>query len=479
MDGPTKSLILGTDPNAYHGALDGAAPVAALFESTVSGFEREMDRPGGTYWQGETAEAGQGNAHSGWMLTAKVKDIVDKYKTDSTPIIDHTIIENLNSAKQIITKCEEQGVQVTDDLKLHWTAPEGMSKEKADENAKVVQEAEKRLREHADKWWAGVQQVKGLVDKAKGEVSNVLNTAAGTFDVGSAVKAAALLPGSLSQQLTTIAAAAPAPEDPRTPGDKLKTSPANVADHIPDQEVAKKDQKLGTTTGKGVDKGDDGKHETATGTTNRGKFGNFTKIEEPKGPTVWKGKTGEKQDQVNHWEHEGTFLGGQYKLESDQLGYKAGADAEVKMGGATANEHAGLYLIDNKGNIHWDLGNNGSAGRIEAKIFGNAGVEEYGNAGATGNSGFTVGGGGNAGLTGGQELNYHSEPLDAKIGVQEYGGAGAGSHLTFAETEDHKWRVGGSWGYAWGFGAKPGFEVTVDPVVVGKKVAELWNWAMD
>ncbi|SHS99983.1 Uncharacterised protein [Mycobacteroides abscessus subsp. abscessus] len=478
MTGPTKSLILGTDPNAYHGALDGAVPVAAMFESTVSGFEHEMNRPSGTYWQGATAEAAQGNAHSGWSFTAKVKDIVDKYNADATPVIDHTIIENLNSAKQIITNCEEQGVQVSEDLKLHWTAPAGMSKESAEANAKRVEEAQQRLTEHADKWWGGVQQVKGIVEKAKGEVSTILNTAAGTFDVGAAVKAASLNPGSISQQITTINAA-PIPEDPKTPGEKLKTSPANVAEHIPDQEVAKKDEKLGTTTGKGVDKGDDGRHETATGTTTRGKFGNFTKIEEPKGPTVWKGDSGEKSGEVNKWERHGHVLGGDWNLESRQLAYDAKAEAEVKKGGITGSEHAGAYLIDNKGDIHWDLGENGSGGRIEAKIFGNAGVEEYGNAGATGNSGVTVGGGGSGGLHTGQELNYHSEPLDAKIGVEEYAGAGAGAHLTFSETEDHKWRVGGSWGYGWGLGAKPGFEVTVDPVVVGKKVAGLWNWVMD
>lgn len=478
MAGPTKSLILGTDPNAYHGALDGVVPVAAMFESTVSGFEHEMNRPGGTYWQGVTAEAAQGNAHSGWSFTAKVKDIVDKYNADATPVIDHTIIENLNSAKQIITKCEEQGVQVSEDLKLHWTAPAGMSKESAEANAKRVEEAQQRLTEHADKWWGGVQQVKGIVDKAKGEVGNILNTAAGTFDVGAAVKAAALNPGSISQQITTINAA-PIPEDPKTLGEKLKTSPANVAEHIPDQEVAKKDEKLGTTTGKGVDKGDDGRHETATGTTTRGKFGNFTKIEEPKGPTVWKGKTGEHSDELYKKEWKGHILGGDYEASSRVGAYDAGASAELKKSGATADEHAGAYAINNQGNIHWDLGNNGSAGRIEAKIHGNAGVEEYGNSGATGNSGFTVGGGGNAGLTGGQELSYHSEPLDAKIGMDEYVGAGAGAHLTFAETQDHKWKVGGSWGYGWGLGVKPGFEVTVDPVEVGKKVAGLWNWVTD
>ncbi|WP_131831787.1 hypothetical protein [Mycobacteroides abscessus] len=453
-------------------------PVAAMFESTVSGFEHEMNRPGGTYWQGVTAEAAQGNAHSGWSFTAKVKDIVDKYSADATPVIDHTIIENLNSAKQIITKCEEQGVQVSEDLKLHWTAPAGMSKESAEANAKRVEEAQQRLTEHADKWWGGVQQVKGIVDKAKGEVGNILNTAAGTFDVGAAVKAAALNPGSISQQITTINAA-PIPEDPKTWGDKLKTSPANVAEHIPDQEVAKKDEKLGTTTGKGVDKGDDGRHETATGTTTRGKFGNFTKIEEPKGPTVWKGKTGEHSDELYKKEWKGHILGGDYEASSRVGAYDAGASAELKKSGATADEHAGAYAINNQGNIHWDLGNNGSAGRIEAKIHGNAGVEEYGNSGATGNSGFTVGGGGNAGLTGGQELSYHSEPLDAKVGMDEYVGAGAGAHLTFAETQDHKWKVGGSWGYGWGLGVKPGFEVTVDPVEVGKKVAGLWNWVTD
>lgn len=503
MSLPPLDEFMAIDPNSYLEHVPGWGAEMRALVSDFTEYKSGVYAPGGTDWWGKTATAAQEKAGEDTNAVTSIHDTVEGLVSEVTAAVTYEVVPPLNNGHNIVNNAQQiEGVKVNQDYTMTYTAPDGMSDEQADKNKQTVAAAAQELKSSADKWFSASQGVADQIHSAESKITGAINLSAvgsnGHVAVRDAVAAtnpaAASIPSSIANlkgldpAATTPAGAAPGgltdtlsrmPQPQDQPGVPLKDKLGKPDIPIPDQEVAKKDQKLGTTIGKGVDKGDSGKNETPIGTSNKGKFGNFTKIEDPKGPTVWKGEIPEKSGEVNKWERQGHVLGGDWNLESRQLAYDAKAEAEVKKGGITGSEHAGAYLIDNKGNIHWDLGNDGSAGRIEAKIFGNAGVEEYGNAGATGNSGFTVGGGGNAGLHGGQELNYHSEPLDAKIGVQEYGGAGAGSHLTFAETEDHKWRVGGSWGYAWGMGAKPGFEVTVDPVVVGKKVAELWNWAMN
>lgn len=488
MGRPQKSVVYKLDVNPL-GDMDTqtrAMGTKVLEQADkVRGAVHELD------WKGETANATIDRGNRDYAQVRKaIEDGYNKLaqayangKTTMGPMID--------TLKSDGKGFEADSFDVSEDWKVTDKFPYDLARALAGSNQSILDELAKVQAQRANEADTGTAKLQKLADEL-GVADE--NTSKAITDAQAALYA--LTPSRTGQEIQKLASGGPATTPagvggitdtlgrlPQTPPDQpgvpLKDKLGKPGVPIPDQEVAKKDQKLGTTIGKGVDKGDDGKHETPIGTNNRGKFGNFTKIEEPKGPTVWKGKTGEHSDEVYKKEWKGHILGGDYEASSRLGAYDAGAKAELKKTGVTAEEHAGAYAIDNKGNIHWDLGNNGSAGRIEVKLHGNAGVEEYGNAGATGNSGFTVGGGGNAGLNGGQELNYHSEPVDIKLGVEEYGGAGAGSHLTFAETEDHKWKVGGSWGYAWGLGAKPGFEVTVDPVVVGKKVAELWTWVMN
>lgn len=496
---PPLDEFMAIDPNSYLESVPGWGAELKALASDFTEYKSGVYAPGGTDWWGKTATAAQDKAAEDSKAIAAIHDTVDGLVSEVTSAVTYSVVPPLTNGHHIVDNARQsEGVTVNQDYTMTYSPPQGMSDEQADKNRQTVAAAAQELKGSADKWYSASQGVADQIHAAESKIASAINLSAVGSNGRAAVRAAAAnsavadIPSDLRNlkgldpAATTPAGAMPGgltdtlgrlPQD--QPGAPSKDKLGKPDIPIPDQEVAKKDQKLGTTTGKGVDKGDDGKQQTPIGTSNKGKFGNFTKIEEPKGPTVWKGKTGEHSDELYKKEWKGHILGGDYDASTRLGAYDAGASAEVKKTGATAEEHAGAYAIDNKGDIHWDLGDNGSAGRIEAKIHGNAGVAEYGNAGATGNSGFTVGGGGNAGLNGGQELSYHSEPVDIKLGVEEYGGAGAGSHLTFAETEDHKWRVGGSWGYAWGLGAKPGFEVTVDPVVVGTKVAELWNWVMN
>lgn len=229
MTGATKSGMLAANANSYRGLLDGAKPIAALFESVVSRFKGSIDKPGGTYWEGATAEAGQSNAASGWKVTARVQDVIDKYEKSAAPIIDHTLVPSLTNGQNIIHSAEQHPeIRVNEDLTMTYTAPAGMSEEQADKNAKIVADTAKELKASGDKWWDATQQVKQLVDAAKQEIAHELNSAAGTFDVNKAVKDAALIQGSLTQVLGIVRA-------PKvlTPQDNQEIAFRNVFGHAP------------------------------------------------------------------------------------------------------------------------------------------------------------------------------------------------------------------------------------------------------
>ncbi|RIT59393.1 hypothetical protein D2E95_09390 [Mycobacteroides abscessus] len=194
MNGPTKSAILGADLNSYHGKLDTYKPFAAHYESVISKLKGSIYKPSGTYWDGATAEAGQHNTESGWKFTAKVHDIIDTYNSAAAPIIDNTIVPELTNAQHIIENVESQrdkGITCSEDLKLTYTPLPGTSEKVIEENTKLVQARQAELTKSANAWLAGCQQVAQLVTTAQQDITGVLNSAAGTFDINKALAATA------------------------------------------------------------------------------------------------------------------------------------------------------------------------------------------------------------------------------------------------------------------------------------------------
>ncbi|AMU39260.1 hypothetical protein A3N99_02935 [Mycobacteroides abscessus] len=189
MTGATKSGMLAVDPNSYRPLLDSVKAMAAKYEQHVSTFKGYVDKPGGTYWEGQTATAAQNNAGDGWKTIARIQDLDEKYQQTAGPIVDYTILRNLTNGQNLIHNAEGQpGVKVNEDLSMTYTPPEGMSKEQADKNAKIVADAAKELKGYGGKWWDGDQQVKHLTEGVIKDIENEVNSAAGTFDVGQAVK---------------------------------------------------------------------------------------------------------------------------------------------------------------------------------------------------------------------------------------------------------------------------------------------------
>lgn len=190
MNGPTKSAILDADQSSYHGLLEHLKSVAAHHESTVSRMNTSVQKPGGTYWSGATAEAAEANTHSGWKTTAAAEDIIERYRTTAVPLIDHTIVPELTNARNIIENVESQrdkGVSCSEDLKLTYTPVPGTSEKLIEENTKLVETRQAELTKSANAWFSGCQQVAQLVATARKELDAVYDGATGTFDINKAL----------------------------------------------------------------------------------------------------------------------------------------------------------------------------------------------------------------------------------------------------------------------------------------------------
>lgn len=184
-------MILGIDANSYRPLLDAVHAMATKYEQHISTFKGYVDKPGGTAWEGQTAEAGQANAADGWKVTARIQDIDTKFQTTAGMAVDHTIVPELTNCQHMIENIEAQrnkGLTLSEDLEVGYNPPPGISDEQAAENAKVAKARGAELRESARKWYEAEQEVKRLAEGVMRDIENEVNGAAGTFDIGKAVK---------------------------------------------------------------------------------------------------------------------------------------------------------------------------------------------------------------------------------------------------------------------------------------------------
>lgn len=191
MSGPQKSVILGIEAGSYRPLLDAVHAMATKYEQHVSTFKGYVEKPGGTAWEGQTAEAGQANATDGWKVAARIQDLDTKFQTTAGMAVDHTIVPELVNCQQMIHNAESQrdkGVTLTEDLVMGYNPPPGTSEKLAEENAQLVKVRGEELKESARKWYEAEQEVKRLAEGVMRDIENEVNSAAGTFDIGKAVK---------------------------------------------------------------------------------------------------------------------------------------------------------------------------------------------------------------------------------------------------------------------------------------------------
>ncbi len=184
---PTKQLILNTDQNAYLAPIQGWKQSVQKLESRTETFKGYVDKPGGTYWEGQFAEAAQQNAGDGLKTVGSIRDTIDGLADEVTSTVTYSVLPPLTAAKAIINHAEQQqGVTVNDDLSMTYTPPSGMSDEAVEKSRQAVATMAKELKDSADKWWAATQTVKSQIETGEAKVAGELNLAAATFNVNNA-----------------------------------------------------------------------------------------------------------------------------------------------------------------------------------------------------------------------------------------------------------------------------------------------------
>ncbi|ORV96595.1 DUF4185 domain-containing protein [Mycobacterium kubicae] len=186
-------MVLNTDPNKVLELIDGWTRTGDVLEQQAETYTRLVDRPGGSLWDGATADAARNRAAQDFRAITATRDTVDARAAQIRQAVASNLMPPLANAKQIITNAESHpGVTVNADLSITYTAPEGTSKETADANAKTVAAAEAELKAEANKWWAAENDVAAQIRDAESAVSKDLNFGAALYNVR---RAFALKPG--------------------------------------------------------------------------------------------------------------------------------------------------------------------------------------------------------------------------------------------------------------------------------------------
>lgn len=74
---PTKSQILHTDPHRVLDLIEGWKSTVATLELHAENYVQRVERPGGSTWEGRTAEASQARARQDRRAVIGVRDAID------------------------------------------------------------------------------------------------------------------------------------------------------------------------------------------------------------------------------------------------------------------------------------------------------------------------------------------------------------------------------------------------------------------
>jgi len=173
---PTKSQILGTNPHRVLDLLDDWLRTVDTLEQQAETYKKYTERPGGSSWEGRTAEATHTRAGQDYRTVANLRTCVERATAQIRNTVTSTLMPPLSNAQQIIANAEASpGVTVHEDLSITYTPPAGTSQESADANSKVVAAAAAELKESADRWWSAENQVAQQIRDAQSAIGNAAN----------------------------------------------------------------------------------------------------------------------------------------------------------------------------------------------------------------------------------------------------------------------------------------------------------------
>jgi len=155
---PTKTLIRDTDPQKVLDLIDDWKAAFAALETHAETYKGYVERPGGSYWEGLTADAASSRAREDYTAISKLRDVVDTASRTISNTVTTTLMPALANAQQIIDNAESyEGVTVNEDLSITYDPPAGTGEATAEKNRKAIAAAAEELAEAAETWWAAEQ----------------------------------------------------------------------------------------------------------------------------------------------------------------------------------------------------------------------------------------------------------------------------------------------------------------------------------
>lgn len=128
---------MNADPHQVLDLIDGWTTTVAALEQQAETYLGYVQRPGGSSWDGRTAEAAKERARQDYQAVAGVRDAVDAAARRISNLVSASLMPPLANAKQIIANAESHaGVQVNEDLSITYTPPEGTGEELAKQTRK-------------------------------------------------------------------------------------------------------------------------------------------------------------------------------------------------------------------------------------------------------------------------------------------------------------------------------------------------------
>lgn len=192
---PTKTQVLAAKPYKVLDLIDQWTRAADVLEHQGEDYVRLVDRPGGSHWEGATADAARERAAQDFKAITAIRDTVVARSTLIRGAVASILMPPLGNARNIIFNADahnDVGVHVNEDLSITYTPPDGTSEQTIKENRATLAKAEAELKADAAKWWDAELDVAQQIRDAESAIANDLNFGAAVYNVR---KAFALRPG--------------------------------------------------------------------------------------------------------------------------------------------------------------------------------------------------------------------------------------------------------------------------------------------
>ncbi|MHA3020026.1 glycohydrolase toxin TNT-related protein [Mycobacterium sp. BMJ-28] len=181
---PTKTLVLDTNPQHVLDLMDDWKKAFTTLEIHTETYKGHVERPGGSYWEGATAEAAQARAGQDYSAVSAARDAVDTASQKIANIVSSQLMPALSNAQRIIANAESyEGVTVNEDLSITYDPPEGTSEQTAAKNHQAIRDAADELKASAEKWWTAEQTTAEQINEMQNAVAEHINFASAFTDI--------------------------------------------------------------------------------------------------------------------------------------------------------------------------------------------------------------------------------------------------------------------------------------------------------